>query len=157
MCSLIIAEVFPEDSGKFTCTVTIAGVSNSTQMYLRVEGQCPHQVFRCLVQNVGVQQKTRFRASANGWHLALSRLFILSMLLTRNPVSVSVFLELILTVYFLSAAAPVPPAPPVVSPRPQEVKPTFVQSLTNQPLQFGATAYFECKVRGKPQLRDESV
>ena len=37
VCSLIIAEVFPEDSGKFTCTVTISGISNSTHMYLRVE------------------------------------------------------------------------------------------------------------------------
>ena len=39
---------------------------------------------------------------------------------------------------------------PAISPRPQEIKPTFVNSLTNQPLQFGATAYFECKVNGYP-------
>ena len=49
-----------------------------------------------------------------------------------------------------STSAARAPAPPAISPRPQEVKPTFINSLTNQPLQFGATAYFECKVHGYP-------
>ena len=38
VCTLIIEEVFPEDAGKFTCTITVNGVSNSTFMFLRVEG-----------------------------------------------------------------------------------------------------------------------
>ena len=41
VCTLVIAEVFPEDAGKFTCTVTINGVSNSTFMYLKVEAGAP--------------------------------------------------------------------------------------------------------------------
>ena len=38
VCMLVIAEVFPEDAGRFSCTVTISGVSNTTHMYLTVEG-----------------------------------------------------------------------------------------------------------------------
>ena len=38
-CSLTIAEVFPEDSGTFSCTVTVNAASNVTTLYLRVEGQ----------------------------------------------------------------------------------------------------------------------
>ena len=37
VCSLVIVEVFPEDSGRFTCTVTINGATNVTAMYLTVE------------------------------------------------------------------------------------------------------------------------
>jgi hypothetical protein len=37
MCTLAIAEVFPEDSGRYTCTVTVNGLSNSTSMQLFVE------------------------------------------------------------------------------------------------------------------------
>lgn len=38
-CTLTISEVFPEDAGAFTCTVTVQGVSNSTYMVLKVEGE----------------------------------------------------------------------------------------------------------------------
>lgn len=38
VCTLLIAEVFPEDTGTFTCTVTVSGMANSTTMYLTVEG-----------------------------------------------------------------------------------------------------------------------
>ena len=41
-CSLTIAEVFPEDSGTFSCTVTVNAASNVTTLYLRVEGMSPY-------------------------------------------------------------------------------------------------------------------
>ena len=37
-CTLEIEEVFPEDAGSFTCTITVNDQSNSTTMYLIVEG-----------------------------------------------------------------------------------------------------------------------
>ncbi len=62
-----------------------------------------------------------------------------------------VLFVLFLWLFSVYLAAPVPaPPPPMVSPRPQETKPRFVNALSNQPLQFGATAYFECKVQGYP-------
>jgi len=43
------------------------------------------------------------------------------------------------------------PRPAVPSPRPPpEHRPFFQRQLTNQPLQLGGTAYFECKVDGYP-------
>ena len=42
VCSLIISEVFPEDSGKFTCTIIVNGASNQTSMYLRVDRKSTH-------------------------------------------------------------------------------------------------------------------
>ena len=38
VCALVISEVFPEDAGNYTCTVTISGLANSTSMYLTVNG-----------------------------------------------------------------------------------------------------------------------
>jgi len=38
VCTLVISEVFPEDTGRYKCTVTINGLSNSTTMQLFVEG-----------------------------------------------------------------------------------------------------------------------
>ena len=38
-CALVIAEAFPEDSGRYTCTVTVNGLSNSSSMQLIIEGQ----------------------------------------------------------------------------------------------------------------------
>lgn len=38
LCTLVIAEAFPEDSGRYTCTVTVNGLPNSTSMQLTVEG-----------------------------------------------------------------------------------------------------------------------
>lgn len=37
VCTLTIVEVFPEDAGKYVCTVYIQGLPNSTFMYLTVE------------------------------------------------------------------------------------------------------------------------
>ena len=39
MCTLVIAEAFPEDSGLYTCTVTVNGLTNSSTMQLIIEGQ----------------------------------------------------------------------------------------------------------------------
>lgn len=38
VCRLVIAEAFPEDTGKYRCTVTINGFPVSTFMQLTVEG-----------------------------------------------------------------------------------------------------------------------
>ena len=40
LCTLVIAEVFPEDSGAYRCMVTVNGVPNSSTMRLQVAGQC---------------------------------------------------------------------------------------------------------------------
>jgi len=39
LCTLVIAEVFPEDAGTYRCMITVNGVPNSTSMYLNVAGQ----------------------------------------------------------------------------------------------------------------------
>jgi len=39
VCTLVIAEVFPEDAGTYRCMVTVNGVPNSTSMHLHVAGQ----------------------------------------------------------------------------------------------------------------------
>jgi len=39
VCTLVIAEVFPEDSGTYRCMVTVNGVPNSSSMHLHVAGQ----------------------------------------------------------------------------------------------------------------------
>ena len=39
LCTLVIAEVFPEDAGTYRCMVTVSGVPNSTTMRLQVAGQ----------------------------------------------------------------------------------------------------------------------
>ncbi len=38
VCKLVIAEAFPEDTGKFKCIVSVSGVSNSSDMHLKVQG-----------------------------------------------------------------------------------------------------------------------
>ena len=54
-CSLTIVEVFPEDSGTFSCTIVVNGVSNVTTMYLRVEGQSA-LLWLFLDQNVSIEK-----------------------------------------------------------------------------------------------------
>ena len=39
VCTLVIAEVFPEDVGTYRCMITVNGVPNSTSMHLHVAGQ----------------------------------------------------------------------------------------------------------------------
>ena len=39
VCRLVVAEVFPEDTGTYRCMVTVNGVPNSTSMYLHVAGR----------------------------------------------------------------------------------------------------------------------
>ena len=40
MCTLVIAEIFPEDSGKFKCVATNAEGTDSTESILRVIREC---------------------------------------------------------------------------------------------------------------------
>jgi hypothetical protein len=47
VCTLVISECFPEDSGKFTCTVTVNGAPNSTTMFLQVEGELTQSGCQC--------------------------------------------------------------------------------------------------------------
>lgn len=52
---------------------------------------------------------------------------------------------------FVPSPRPVAPSPrPVQTPQPDEHRPLFQKQLTNQCLQHGGTAYFECKVDGYP-------
>jgi hypothetical protein len=37
VCTLTIVEVFPEDQGKYVCTIFVQGLPSSTFMYLTVE------------------------------------------------------------------------------------------------------------------------
>jgi len=45
VCRLVIAEAFPEDSGKYRCTVTINSLPVSSLMQLTVEGGCSPVTF----------------------------------------------------------------------------------------------------------------
>ena len=38
LCTLIIAEVFPEDAGKFTCNATTDAGTQTSVAYLKVDG-----------------------------------------------------------------------------------------------------------------------
>jgi len=51
LCTLVIAEVFPEDSGTYRCMVTVNGVPNSTTMRLQVGGLYtgPHEFILSVV------------------------------------------------------------------------------------------------------------
>lgn len=45
ICKLVIAEAFPEDTGKFKCVVTVNGVTNSSDMHLKVQGRFIYIIF----------------------------------------------------------------------------------------------------------------
>lgn len=48
LATLVIAEAFPEDSGRYSCTVTVNGMSNSSSMQLVIEGLHPRLIVDCI-------------------------------------------------------------------------------------------------------------